>query len=386
MERSRLQEAETEVLSFLPFYPNPDQTRSARSLKVDIGDDLYLNEFEVTQHAYTTSVSGSDLTSNKHPQEVVVLHGYGAGLAFFYKNFDALSSLPGWRLHALDLLGYGLSSRPSFTIKSSDPYERIKETESFFIESLEKWRIARGLEKFTVIAHSMGGYLASAYATRYPDRVKKLVLVSPAGVPRSPFSIEESAKRRKAEELKKKGLTVPKELEIASANARKVPAWFNFLWEKHVSPFSLIRYTGPLGPRFVSAWTSRRFARLPEDQARALHKYTYVIFNAKGSGEYALNYLLAPGAFARWPLADRAHEIPCETLWLYGSHDWMDVTGGFQAIESIKKHGTMSKLGKAEPKLAIVEQAGHHIYLDNPATFNEMMLKTFKRIEAEEKS
>lgn len=351
--RHKIQEAEEGVLSHLPFFPEPDATRSAKSLQVDIGNGQWINEFEITQHS-----------NNPPKHELVMLHGYGAGLAFYYRNFNEISKVPGWRIHALDLLGYGRSSRPKFRIDAKDPYDKIKETENFFTDALEAWRKARGLDTFTVVAHSMGGYLSSAYATKYPGRINKLLLVSPAGVPRSPYSIS-AAERRARGEID----TVPK-------TSVEIPAWFNFLWEQHVSPFSLIRNTGPLGPRFVSGWTARRFAKLPSNEARSLHRYVYMIFNAPGSGEYALNYLLAPGAHARWPLAERAKDIPCETEWMYGENDWMDVSGGIEAVTNIRQ-----ARGTPAPPLHIVRDAGHHIYLDNPQSFNELVIKTMKDVE-----
>lgn len=352
--RTKVQEAEHDVLSALPFYPEQDGTRAARSLQVDVGNGNWINEFEITQ---TETPASNDL---------VVLHGYGAGLAFFYQNLDALSAVPGWRVHALDLLGYGRSARPKFVVKASEPYEKIKETEKFFIDSLEAWRKARGLERFTFVAHSMGAYIASAYATKYPGHIKKLVLVSPAGVPRSPFSI--SAGMRRAQGLSDAADVVPK-------TSVEIPGWFNYLWEQNVSPFFLVRGTGPLGPRVVSGWTSRRFANLPEREAKALHRYVYMIFNAPGSGEYALNYILAPGAHARWPLAERAKDIPCETVWVYGQNDWMDVAGGVDAVTEIRKH-----TGMAAP-LHVVEDAGHHIYLDNPEAFNKLVIEVMHEVE-----
>ena len=60
--------------------------------------------------------------------------------------------------------------------------------------------------------------------------------------------------------------------------------WLVWLWDANVSPFSLVRLTGPLGPRFVSGWTSRRFNHLPPVEAQALHTYAYTLFRQRGSG------------------------------------------------------------------------------------------------------
>ncbi len=99
-------------------------------------------------------------------------------IILYYYLFNPCPSLPPI------LLGFGLSSRPDFydSIQSTgkEPTS-VEGAESFFVDSLEEWRKAQNIEKMVLAGHSMGGYLSVAYTEKYPERVSKLILISPVG-------------------------------------------------------------------------------------------------------------------------------------------------------------------------------------------------------------
>ncbi len=66
----------------------------------------------------------------------------------------------------------------------SDPTHLSAE---YFIRDLEALRAHFGLERMTLIGQSWGAMLAALYTTRYPDRVERLLLLSP-GPPTRAFS------------------------------------------------------------------------------------------------------------------------------------------------------------------------------------------------------
>lgn len=296
------------------------------------GRNRALNEFSVERE-------GEKVENN-----LVVIHGYGAGLGFFYKNFEALSRPKGWKLYALDLLGMGRSSRPPFRIRAKEREAAVREAEDWFVDSLEEWRRARNIDRFTLLGHSLGGYMAVAYALKYPGHLNKLILASPVGIPEDPYAVnaklpepDASAVQGEFEastdassaakppqgdnnnfmnQSKKRAAAAGDDGSSTSEPPRRRPLSkvITYLWDANVSPFSIVRLSGPLGPRFVSGWTTRRFAHLPPEEAQALHTYVYSLFKQKGSGEYALAYVLAPGAFARSPLIRRIGGVGRQTI------------------------------------------------------------------------
>jgi cardiolipin-specific phospholipase len=379
------------------------------------GKNRELNEFSVERE-------GEEVEEN-----LVMLHGYGAGLGFFYKNFEGLSRVPGWRLYALDMLGMGRSSRPPFKVHAKDQQGKITETENWFIDALEEWRKIKKIDKFTLLGHSMGGYMAVAYALKYPGHLNKLILASPVGIPEDPYAVLADMPEPEESTLANE-FTQDQEETVSQSNPglngdnnnflnarskaangskttntpprRPLPKWVTYLWDANISPFSIVRWGGPLGPRFVSGWTSRRFSHLPAEEAKALHHYSYSLFKQRGSGEYALAYILAPGAFARSPLIRRIQGVGRQPLsvpdpvtremkengipvvLMYGENDWMDIAGGYAAEQRLKeeKEKALKGLSEAEKrkdngnvKVLIIKKAGHHVYLDGYDEFNEVM-------------
>ena len=233
----------------------------------------------------------------------------------------------------------GRSARVPFTVKAkrNDIDGRVREAESFFIDSLEEWRDKMGLEKMTLVGHSLGGYLSIAYALKYPTRVSKLILLSPAGIPRDPndtttYSREvtesqvsgsddhaESASQDSVKSMRSGQRTEQRK----ESRTRKL---FTYLWEEGWSPFQVVRSTGIWGPMLVGKYSSRRFIGLSAEDTKAMHEYILNITLMKGSGEYCIcefllgmhrraidafriAHLLAPGAHARRPMVDRVHAL-----------------------------------------------------------------------------
>lgn len=428
-------QAERNVLNLIPYLreatadtpledgaaakTDPFGPRVWRSTMVPLsGKNRALNEFSVER------------VGEQADETLVMLHGYGAGLGFFYRNYEPLSRAPGWKIYSLDMLGMGNSARPPFKIHAKDPQGKITEAENWFVDSLEEWRQARKIEKFTLLGHSLGGYLAVSYALKYPGHLNKLILASPAGIPEDPYAVnaampepEESSFQNEFTQGQE-GIVNPDANEntdaltkVGSNNKaaaarsgqtppkRPIPGWLVWLWDANVSPFSFVRLAGPLGPRFVSGWTTRRFNHLPGTESQTLHEYSYSLFRQKGSGEYALPYLLAPGAFARSPVINRIQDVGRQTLrpaagaepalretgipvvLMYGDSDWMDVAAGYAAEEKIKARALKALLQGTDEekrrengsaKVVIVKKAGHHLYLDNPDEFNEVVLKEMR--------
>jgi pimeloyl-ACP methyl ester carboxylesterase len=109
----------------------------------------------------------STLTMGAGP-DVLLLHGLGGAKSSFFDAAAALSRR--YRVHALDLPGFGASSKPT-----TAPY-----TARYFADTVRATMDALGIARAHVAGNSMGGRIAIELGLRHPDRVGGLVLLCPA--------------------------------------------------------------------------------------------------------------------------------------------------------------------------------------------------------------
>ena len=111
-----------------------------------------------------------ELSNPERTETVVLVHGFSTPYFIYDPTFEYLSRA-GLRVLRYDLFGRGFSDRPGqrydidlFTRQLRDLLEGLH-----FIQPV------------SLVGLSMGGPIAATFTARFPQRVKKLVLIDPAG-------------------------------------------------------------------------------------------------------------------------------------------------------------------------------------------------------------
>jgi pimeloyl-ACP methyl ester carboxylesterase len=105
---------------------------------------------------------------------LLFLHGFGASLFSWEKVLEPLSR---WgKTVSYDRPGFGLTDRPlAFDRRTENPYGTSGQ-----VEMLKGLMDSLGIKEAVIVAHSAGGTVGLAFALKYPQMVKKLLLVAPA--------------------------------------------------------------------------------------------------------------------------------------------------------------------------------------------------------------
>ena len=114
-----------------------------------------------------------DLGRDEHGDgdPLVLLHGVATSRLIWRRVLEPLAR--GRRVIAVDVPGFGQSA-------PAGPGFELERVADMLVEGL-------GRDSFDLVGHSLGGAVAVATAARHPEAVRRLVLVSPAGLdPRAP--------------------------------------------------------------------------------------------------------------------------------------------------------------------------------------------------------
>ncbi len=108
--------------------------------------------------------------ANANGRAVILFHGKNFG-GYYWKDVIAALSAKGYRVIVPDQIGFGKSSKPFIHYS----FHQLARFNKALLDTL-------GINRITVLGHSMGGMLATRFTLMYPETVEKLLLEDPIGL------------------------------------------------------------------------------------------------------------------------------------------------------------------------------------------------------------
>ena len=108
------------------------------------------------------------IDEGKSEKVILLIHGLGTSAKSWIKNIPSLAN--DFRVIAVDLPGYGKSDKGYYQYSMS-----------WYAQVLTEFLNELNIEKATFVGHSMGGQISMIASLNYPEKVDKMVLISPAG-------------------------------------------------------------------------------------------------------------------------------------------------------------------------------------------------------------
>ncbi|KAI9205793.1 Alpha/Beta hydrolase protein [Polychytrium aggregatum] len=320
------------------------ETRMLRAIKTPLRKHfvaipksrVYGNESIPGAYYINTISTTGDPQEQAHKPHLLLVHGWGGGLGIWINNIDELSKH--YNVHAIDLLGWGRSSRPRISGCSPTTIQ------DWWVESIEAWRIAQGIDRFTLAGHSMGGFISASYAARYgPQHLDKLTLLSPIGI---------------------KGFAVP-----PSQNTREVVrnVIVKSVWR--LTPQRILSYLSPSRVRdMLLKSRSRVAAQFPYQDDTAI-EYVYRLATVGNiSGETAFTRLMDPTLGWTLPIGEGTiKQFNFPVVFAYGSRDWIDPTWAATRFGIDKVMGDQAHV-------YVLPDSGHHGYCEASKAFVDILL------------
>ena len=277
-----------------------------------------------------------DKNPEKKKDLLVLVHGFGGSNCIFFRMAVHLSDH--FKIITIDLPGMALSSR--FDDKKA--FDCTNSCINFFVEKINDFFESLKLDQFYLAGHSIGSFFSTHYFDKYHKKVKKLMMLSPAG-----FNGNTAESLREIKDKVSKMNWFRRSL--INYSAKKI-------FEEKKSPFEML--WSPFRGMFLKKYFGAKRYNFSDEEKNMLVEYNKYVLSLPTSGERCLGYILANGIKSNAPLIHvlDKHKDKCNNIVLfYGERDWMD------------KDDTLIALQQRDIEIEIVyiTKADHQIIMQN---------------------
>jgi 4,5:9,10-diseco-3-hydroxy-5,9,17-trioxoandrosta-1(10),2-diene-4-oate hydrolase len=249
---------------------------------------------------------------------LLLIHGLGASIETWRDNIHVLAK--DYRVYALDLPGNGRSDKPSPPYSLTDLAQFVRE-----------FMRVEGIERASLVGHSVGGAVSIQFAIQFPEQVNRLVLVDSGGL-------------GKEVSLLLRLLTLPLVGERLSRPSRKGTAQ---LWEEAFYDPAMV----------TEEWVDLYYELdcLPGNQEAMLATLRNLA-NLRGIRDEVLV-----------PIRDNLGRITSPTLVVWGQQD------SLMPVD----HAQVAQSGIPGAKVHVLDRCGHMPQMEHPEAFNALVREFF---------
>jgi len=323
-------------------------------MNIDYGKEIIYEDFVLVnnnQDYYLHLLRTANLDPNK--ENFLLIHGFLSSSTHFLSVLPYL--LLKYNVFIPDTIGMGLSSRPQIDFDSPE------ECENYFIEIIyilvKKIFFSNNYNiknDFYIGGHSLGGFMVSHYIIKYPKGIKKVMLLSAAGI--TDYHIKGTNIHKEAGRLFGCILSF---IGCCWACKPRIQCCYKCICcSKFIKTF-METYSITIDQEFIKNnkdgtpfivdvnkvnYVLGQLSKLTLDFPDDIYKCMYYIFT------------LPPPASVNPVELQLLNNSNLSCIFIYGENDWMDRTGAFRLCQKDRNRF----------KLFIVRNSGHSFAMENP--------------------
>ena len=323
-------------------------------MNIEYGEEIIYEDFVLVndnQNYYVHLLRTAKLDQNK--ENFLLIHGFLSSSTHFLSILPYL--LLKFNVFIPDIIGMGLSSRPQIDFESPEQCENyFNEIIYIIVKKIFLTNQYEIKKDFYIGGHSLGGFIVSHYILKYPIGIKKVLLLSPAGI--TDYHIKGTNIHEEAGRLFGCILSF---LGCCWACKPRIQCCYKCICCKNFIKTFMETYSITIDQKYIKNnkdgtpfivdvkkvnYVLGQLSKLTLDFPDDIYKCMYYLFT------------LPPPASVNPVELQILNNSNLNCVFVYGEKDWMDRTGAFRLCQYDRKRF----------KLYIVENGGHSFAMENP--------------------